>query len=296
MSKKFVSILLTLSLLFSFGTITASAKQTAVPDMNEIAGALAEDAVGVKKSVSLIKTLSKSLLQNLQPYILNVVLTPENIDTAVDAGSKIMAKLIDKIMNPSKPTEPSEPSDPPEPTDPSEPPEKDSVLIKELKEILQRYIIVKVDDIDAAAMNAINTSDITYELITDKDGTVYIRVDIENNPDIFNFAVFRKVVDGLYAAQEEELLKNENGETDYAMSYEHIAGELALHAIVFAATNEIMNVTGTKNELIVGLYEKAAVAFLNYDEARVPTELFSIIGVLLVDLLQFNLLKLFGVL
>lgn len=296
MSKKFVSILLTLSLLFSFGTITASAKQTAVPDMNEIAGALIEDAVGVKKSVSLIKTLSKSLLQNLQPYILNVVLTPENIDTAVDAGSKIMAKLIDKIMNPSKPTEPSEPSDPSEPTDPSEPPEKDSVLIKELKEILQRYIIVKVDDIDAAAMNAINTSDITYELITDKDGTVYIRVDIENNPDIFNFAVFRKVVDGLYAAQEEELLKNENGETDYAMSYEHIAGELALHAIVFAATNEIMNVTGTKNELIVGLYEKAAVAFLNYDEARVPTELFSIIGVLLVDLLQFNLLKLFGVL
>lgn len=80
------------------------------------------------------------------------------------------------------------------------------------------------------------------------------------------------------------------------MSYEHIAGELALHAVVFAVTNEIIRVTGTKNEIIVKLYEKAAVVDLNYDEARVPSEMISMIGVLLVDLLQFNLLKLFGVL
>ena len=202
---------------------------------------------------------------------MNVVLTPENIETAVDAGSKVMVKLIDKIMNPSQPEEPTEPSEPSEPTDPVDPtdptdpsePSKGGMLIKELKVILQRYIFVKVDDVDAASMKAIESSDISYELVTDNDGTVYIRVDIENNPDIFNFAVFRNVVDGLYAAQGEELIKNNNGETDYAMSYEHIAGELALHAVVFAVTNEIINVTGTKNEIIVKLYEKAAVAALN---------------------------------
>ena len=145
-------------------------------------------------------------------------------------------------------------------------------------------------------MAALESSEITYKLVTDEDGTVYISVDIENNPEIFNYAVFRNVVDGLYAAQGEELLKNENGETDYAMSYEHIAGELAFHAILFAAVNEVINVTGTKNETIVRLYNHAAVADLNYDEARVPSEFLSILGVLLVDLLQFNLLKLFGVL
>ena len=293
MFKKIVSVLLTLSLLFSFGAVTASAKET--PNADEIVGALMEDVAGITKSVSLLKSLSESLLKNLQPYIMNVVLTPENIETAVDAGSKVMAKLIDKIMNPSQPEEPTEPSEPSEPTDPSEP-SKGSMLIEELKVILQRYIFVKVDDVDAASMKAIESADISYELVTDTDGTVYISVDIENNPDIFNFAVFRNVVDGLYAAQGEELIKNNNGETDYAMSYEHIAGELALHAIVFAVTNEVINVTGTKNEIIVKLYEKAAVVDLNYDEARVPSEMISMIGVLLVDLLQFNLLKLFGVL
>lgn len=296
MFKKIVSVLLTLSLFFSFGAVTASAKDT--PDADEIVGALMEDVAGITKSVSLLKSLSESLLKNLQPYIMNVVLTPENIETAVDAGSKVMAKLIDKIMNPSQPEEPTEPSEPSEPTDPTDPsgPSKGSMLIKELKVILQRYIFVKVDDVDAASMKAIESADISYELVTDIDGTVYISVDIENNPDIFNFAVFRNVVDGLYAAQGEELIKNNNGETDYAMSYEHIAGELALHAVVFAVTNEVINVTGTKNEIIVKLYEKAAVAALNYDEARVPSEMISMIGVLLVDLLQFNLLKLFGVL
>lgn len=296
MFKKIVSVLLTLSLIFSFGAVTASAKET--PDADEIVGALMEDVAGITKSISLLKSLSQSLLKNLQPYIMNVVLTPENIETAVDAGSKVMAKLIDKIMNPSQPEEPTDPSEPTDPEDPADPsePSKGGMLIKELKAILQRYIFVKVDDVDAASMKAIESSDISYELVTDTDGTVYISVDIENNPDIFKFAVFRNVVDGLYAAQGEELIKNNNGETDYAMSYEHIAGELALHAIVFAVTNEVINVTGTKNEIIVKLYEKAAVVALNYDEARVPSEMISMIGVLLVDLLQFNLLKLFGVL
>lgn len=296
MFKKIVSVLLTLSLLFSFGAVTASAKET--PAADEIVGALMEDVAGITKSVSLLKSLSESLLKNLQPYIMNVVLTPENIDMAVDAGSKVMAKLIDKIMNPSQPEEPTEPSEPTDPTDPTDPshPSESGMLIEELKAILQRYIFVKVDDVDAASMKAIESADISYELVTDTDGTVYISVDIENNPDIFNFSVFRNVVDGLYAAQGEELIKNNNGETDYAMSYEHIAGELALHAVVFAVTNEVINVTGTKNEIIVKLYEKAAVAALNYDEARVPSEMISMIGVILVDLLQFNLLKLFGVL
>lgn len=296
MFKKIVSVLLTLSLLFSFGAVTVSAKET--PAADEIVDALKEDVAGIEKSVSLLKSLSQSLLKNLQPYIMNVVLTPENIHTAVEAGSKVMAKLIDKIRNPSQPEEPSEPSEPSDPSDPTDPsePSQGGMLIKELKEILQRYIFVKVDDVDAASMKAIESSDISYELVTDTDGTVYIRVDIENNPDIFNFSVFRNVVDGLYAAQDEELLKNNNGETDYAMSYEHIAGELALHAVAFAVTNEVIHVTGTKNEIIVKLYEKAAVADLNYDEARVPTEFLSILGVLLVDLFQFNLLKLFGVL
>lgn len=104
------------------------------------------------------------------------------------------------------------------------------------------------------------------------------------------------VVEGLYAAQGEELLKNDNGETDYAMSYEHIAGELALRAIVFAVTDSLMGATGTKNEFILKMYNKAVFAELNYDEARLPSEIMSMLGVLIMDLLQFNLLRLFEIL
>lgn len=314
MSKKIVSIALIISLLFSFCSMSALAvKEKTTPGADEIAGALEEDLSGVKKSFSLIGSLSKSLMKNLKPYVEDVVLTPENIEKAKNAASKIMAKLIDKITNPSKPGDPSEPSNPSEPSDPTKPsepsdpskpsdpttpdvPGKDTISVEQLKAFLKKYIFVRVDDVDAAAMEAVKNSEISYELVDGNGGTVYISVDIEKNPEIFNFSVFRSVVDGLYAAQGEELLKNGNGETDYAMSYEHIAGELALHAIVFAVTDGIINVTGTKNETIVKMYNKAALAELNYDEKRVPSEVMSILGVLIMDLFRFSLLKLFGVL
>lgn len=299
MFKKIVAAIMAVLLIFSFGsTVALAGREKSTPGTKEIAEALQEDFAGVKKSAVLLSSLSKSLLRNLGPYFENVVLTPDNISKAKSAASGIMAKLIDKIKNPSEPSEPSKPGDTPKPPEQTEPaqPEKEKISVEKLKAALERYIFVKVDDVDSAAMNVIKSSNIDYELVTDVDGTVYISVDIKNNPEIFSFAVFRNVVDGLYAAQGEELLKNGNGETDYAMSYEHIAGELALHAIIFAVTDGVINVTGTKNELIVKLYNMAAVADLNYDEARLPSEVMAMLGVLLMDLLQFNLLKLFGVL
>lgn len=298
MSKKIISVFMAVFLMFSFGSVSAAAAdEKKVPAANEIAEALKEDFSGVKKSVSLFAELSKSLLRNLGPYIEDVVLTQENFSKAKNAASKVMAKLIDKITGSSKPGTPSKPDEPSTPSDPEKPsqPEKTKFSVSELKAALERYIFVKVDDVDSAALSVINSSDIDYELVTDKDGTVYISVDIKNNPEIFSFSVFRNVVEGLYAAQGEELLKNGNGETDYAMSYEHIAGELALHAIVFAVTDGVMSVTGTKNEFIMKLYNKAAIAQLNYDEARLPSEIISMLGVVLTDLFRFSVLRLFGV-
>lgn len=298
MSKKIISVFMAVFLMFSFGSVSAAAAdEKKVPAANEIAEALKEDFSGVKKSVSLFAELSKSLLRNLGPYIEDVVLTQENFSKAKNAASKVMAKLIDKITGSSKPGTPSKPDEPSAPSDPEKPsqPEKTKFSVSELKAALERYIFVKVDDVDSAALSVINSSDIDYELVTDKDGTVYISVDIKNNPEIFSFSVFRNVVEGLYAAQGEELLKNGNGETDYAMSYEHIAGELALHAIVFAVTDGVMSVTGTENEFIMKLYNKAAIAQLNYDEARLPSEIISMLGVVLTDLFRFSVLRLFGV-
>ncbi len=274
MSKKIVAVIMAVLLVLSSGSVLALAgNERSLPGTDEIAGAVEKDFAGAKRGVSLLGTLSKSLVKNIGPYIKDVVLTADNIDKAKKAASEIMAKLIDKITKPDDPSDPDKPSNPDEPSDPSEP-GKNPISIEALKAFLERYIFVKVDDVDAAAMEAVKSADIDYELVTDSDGTVYIGIDIEKNPEIFNFSVFRKVVDGLYAAQGEELLKNNNGETDYAMSYEHIAGELALHTVVFAVTDGIMSATGAKNDLLLRLYPQivqqkqlpAVLCFLIYQK------------------------------
>ena len=75
------------------------------------------------------------------------------------------------------------------------------------------------------------------------------------------------------------------------MTYEHIAGELAMHAIIYAALNELIEVSGTKNERILKIYEAAMKADLNADESRLPWEVIAIIGTLLYSFVGFHLLK-----
>ncbi|MDD6021692.1 MAG: hypothetical protein PUB94_03445 [Oscillospiraceae bacterium] len=302
MSKKILSVILAIVLCFSasVGVYAASVST----DDGDLVSSIKSDVRSLKKAIYQIKALSKSLSNDIEPYLMNVVLTSENIDMAIDIGAKAMIKIIEKIKDssspaePTKPTEPTEPTDPTDPTDPTEPtepqPSKIDLTIAELKKILQNYIFVKVDDVDASTLKVLK--DVRYYPVELENGetTVYIAVDIKNNPDIFNYAVFRETVEKLYEEQGKELIKKSNGETDYLMSYEHIAGELALHAIVYAAVNELIDVTGTKNETILKLYEKAQQADLNIDEARVPWQVISIFGIILVDLLSFNVLKLFN--
>ncbi|MGN0464485.1 MAG: hypothetical protein ACI4GA_07315 [Acutalibacteraceae bacterium] len=300
MSKKILSVILAIVLCFSASVGVYAASATT--DDGDLVSSIKSDVRSLKKAIYQIKALSKSLSNDIEPYLMNVVLTSENIDMAINIGAKAMIKIIEKIKDssspaePTKPTEPTEPTDPTDPTDPTEPtepqPSKIDLTIAELKKILQNYIFVKVDDVDASTLKVLK--DVRYYPVELENGetTVYIAVDIKNNPDIFNYAVFRETVEKLYEEQGKELIKKSNGETDYLMSYEHIAGELALHAIVYAAVNELIDVTGTKNETILKLYEKAQQADLNIDEARVPWQVISIFGIILVDLLSFNVLKL----
>lgn len=299
MWKKFICVFLSITMMISFCTVTVLAKENDVDLANEVGNTFTNEVTDKEESESLIGSLAESLLQSVQPYFMNVVLTTDNTDEAVDISSKIMAELTDKIVNSSQygssqiPNISAESAEYEEQTATTEGKE---LLVKDLQGSIQSNIFVKAEDVDAATMKILESSEFTYELVTDTQGTVYISVDIENNPEIFDLAVFRNVVDALYAAQGEELLKNNSGETDYAMSYEHIAGELALHAILYAITSEMIEVTGTKNEVIVKLYNQAAIADLNYNESRISPEFISFIGVLVVNILQFNLYRVMGIL
>lgn len=298
MSKKILSVVLALVLSLStvLGVCAAAVEPT---NGGDLVSAIKDDVNTLKTSIKRIKALSKSLSNDLEPYIMNVVLTSDNIEKAVDIGAKVMIKIIEGLKpEPPKPTDPTSPTDPTDPTDPTEPTEpKPSVVeitVAELKKIMQNYIFVKVDDVDSSTLKVLKG--VKYYPVTLENGetTVYIAVDIGSNPDLFNYEVFRKTVEQLYEKQGEALVKNADGQTDYLMSYEHIAGELALHAIVYAATNELIDVTGTKNETVLKLYESARQADLNIDEARVPWQVISIFGIILIDMLSFKTLKFFG--
>lgn len=289
MTKKITAIILALVLCFSTALIVCA---SSVDTGDDFFSALKDDAQTVSSATKRISDLTVSLAKDLEPYIMDVVLTSDNIEKAVDIGSKLMLKFIEGI----KPGNPDEPDEPDEPVDPSQPSQNVvEMTVAELKKIMESYIFVKVDDVDASVLQTLD--DVKYYPVTLENGetTVYIAVDIESNPDIFNYDVFKKTVESLYEKQGEALITNGKGETDYLMSYEHIAGELAFHAIVYAAANELISVTGTQNETIIGLYNSAAIADLNVDEARLPWQVFSILGIIITELLSLKLFSFFKI-
>ena len=238
-----------------------------------------------------LKRLSQSTLRGLMPYVEKIRVSGKETETALmqAVASAFRAAGLTKLALPAGANGAYAPTA----EDGAALPQED-YTVEELSRLIRKYLFIEVENPDEVAALIAETCEFDYALIEGGDGTLYIRVDIEHNPEIFNYDVFRKLVEDLYARQNEEMKKDEYGQIDYVMSYEHIAGELALHAIAFAACNEIIRLTNTKNEKILDLYRSAAVADLNVDEARVPSQLIDLIGTLIVNVFKFNVFKLFS--
>lgn len=281
MTKKIIAIILALVLSFSTALTVCAATEEATTN-GDFTAALKEDISRVESAVKRISELSSSLAQNIEPYLMDVVLTSENLQTATDVVSKVIIKLIEG-SNSDKPEEPTEPD--------TGNGNASQITIAELKRIMESYIFVKVDDVDAATLKVLKG--VKYYPVELDNGhtTVYIAVNIKDNPDLFNYEVFRNVVEQLYKKQGKKLPKDAKGDTDYLMSYEHIAGELAFHAIIYAVTNEIITVTGSQNETLLKLYDKATTADLNVDESRLPWQIFSIIGIVLTEIIPLKVFE-----
>ena len=166
--------------------------------------------------------------------------------------------------------------------------------LKAASESYAKYLFIPVEDASEVASIIAESCEFTYSVVSDGKGTVYIKVNVEENPEIFNFAVFHDLVDQLYAGQQEEMVKNDDGSTDYLMSYEHIAAELALHMLVYAATSEIIKLSGSGSDTILSLYNSAKLAELNYDESRFPSKWIAALGRLIVTLFRFDIYRIFG--
>lgn len=176
----------------------------------------------------------------------------------------------------------------------AEPDPLEGYTLYEASQLLRDYMIVKVDNYEEIAIVIAENSNFSYHLINGEDGTLFISVNINENPWLFNYPVFRKTVEDLAEKQNAELQTDKYGRIDYIMSYRHIAGELAMHLFLFAAVNDIISITGTRNQRLVSLFRSAAVADLNINEDRLPAGSLPMIGILLFDMIYFNTMKLLG--
>ena len=326
MTKKMLALLCALILLAStMVPILAHAysmEDVKNIDVGEVVSAFRQDLDNARVAGGMLKNAAHGLRESMVPYVQNVVLTEENMDKLLSLASTLMAKVIAKLQNPdtpvqpTEPTEPTEPSEPTEPTEPTQPtdptaptqptaPTKPTTTesrleqaqkkIRELVDFLKRNFYVELDNPGEVAQYIADDSGIEYDVIEGEGGTYYLHIDIENNRQMFNYAVFRDLVDDLVAKQNAEMLKDPNGNYDYVMTYEHIAGELAFHMLVWAGAKGIMKVTNSQSEQLLKIYESASQADLNANESRLPSEVFAIVGLILYNFFFFNTLRALGI-
>ncbi len=149
-----------------------------------------------------------------------------------------------------------------------------SVTPAEIASVFSKYIFAPADTLEGYADEIANASTFTVTVTKDGVSTVYIAVPVEDYPQLFNAGVFDETVQKLCEAQ------NEYKTDDMTlMSYEHIAGELAMHAAVYAVTYLIG--ADREDNRFHSYYDSAKVAELNLDEERVSSGFIDFFGKLI---------------
>lgn len=297
--KKILAVAISFLLCFSFaGAVSAADNQTPAQEFVSEAQAIRHSD---PSQLGSLAQMAVRLFDDVTPYVENVtVVTEDDNDALTDLLLQVYDQAGATLMD--LPAIPNGPMAAPKRTDNIEDTPEGSgnpitggkYSVAELSRLIRKYMFIKIDDPAQAAALIADTCEFSYAIVNGSDGTLYLRVNVEDNPQIFNYDVFRALVEQLYEKQNEEMKKDSYGKIDYVMSYEHIAGELALHTIVFAAMNSILDVTGSNNEQILSLYKSASQAELNVDEARMPAAIIRFIGTLIINVFKFNLLKLFS--
>ena len=290
--KKLLAVFLALVLTLSL-TVPALAASPAAeaPDASAI-------LTGVRDGMTAVKKLSKSLIRSLVstiagragvdgedlPDVMRVV--SSLLSRAVgDAGKELSFSELTSALK-KRETAPAALQTGDDDTFAGD------MSLADLGDLLKNYIFVRIDDPEEVARAIADAAVYDYTVIDGGHGTVYIRVNLAEHPEVFNAEVFRELVDRLYEGQTEEMVRNGDGSVDYLMSYEHIAGELALHAIVYAAVSGLIRLTGSDIETLYTLYRSAVVADLNVDENRLSPQAIALFGKVLLGFLRLNLFRL----
>lgn len=156
---------------------------------------------------------------------------------------------------------------------------------KEVANAVSDLIFIEEDLAESISSEIVEKSKYTVKVIEGDKTTVYCSIDFEACPEIFDARVYLLAIDKIRDKCDEVAIENGvdiEAEGYSAMSYNHIAGELALHMILAKLTKD----SASWNPISEWIYERAGVADLNVDESRVPSFMITSFGQFIVSIME----------
>lgn len=150
---------------------------------------------------------------------------------------------------------------------------------EEVANFFSKFVFVKDSEIEAVSQKIADSCKYTITTVDDGRKTIYVAVDLRKSKEIFDARVFLNATKKVFDKCNEMAIADGMMEGDglyTLMSYNHLAGELALHMILADVTNDLGASKG--NGILKDLFNKSVVSDLNVDEDRVAPALIEFFG------------------
>lgn len=158
---------------------------------------------------------------------------------------------------------------------------------EDVANFFSKFVFVEDSEIEAVSQKIADSC--KYRITTVDDGrkTIYVAVDLRQCKEIFDARVFLNATEKVFNKCKEIAMEDGMMEGDglyTLMSYNHLAGELALHMILADVTNDLGATKG--NGILRDLYNKAVVSDLNVDEDRIDLSFIEFVGKTVLSFLE----------
>ena len=150
---------------------------------------------------------------------------------------------------------------------------------EEVANFFSKFVFVKDSEIEAVSQKIADSCKYTITTVDDGRKTIYVAVDLRQCKEIFDARVFLNATKKVFDKCNEMAIADGMMEGDglyTLMSYNHLAGELALHMILADVTNDLGASKG--NGILKDLFNKSVVSDLNVDEDRLAPALIEFFG------------------
>ncbi len=217
----------------------------------------------MKKLISLVLVLIMTLSLALPASAADDTLTDAQLVAAVEAAATAFVEGEKVEVSDALVAAVAEEADTPE----------------EVANFFSKFVFVKDSEIEAVSQKIADSCKYTITTVDDGRKTIYVAVDLRQCKEIFDARVFLNATKKVFDKCNEMAIADGMMEGDglyTLMSYNHLAGELALHMILADVTNDLGASKG--NGILKDLFNKSVVSDLNVDEDRLAPALIEFFG------------------